>query len=78
MPGIKIYRKSRLKNKNTEKTTTTEVSEVDHSEHERSSGVVSIPEKDPQPYVLTNEDIVGDNYYEDFPSHLKGNQQIFI
>ena len=81
MPGIRIYRKSKLKTANTEKTVIAEQIEV--SPGGDLSNNISTPDissTEPQPYVIDGDDldIVGDNFYKDYPSDKKGNQKIFV
>jgi len=81
MPGIRIYRKSKLKTANTEKTVIAEQIEV--SPGDDLSNNISTPDissTEPQPYVIDGDDldIVGDNFYKDYPSDKKGNQKIFV
>ena len=81
MPGIKIYRKSKLKTANTEKTIIAEQVEVSpESDLSNKISTPDVPSSEPQPYVIEGDDsdIVGDNFYKEFPSNLKGNQKIFV
>ena len=85
MPGIKIYRKSKLKTVNTVKVTETQINlEVSPPSDEPSETVPTPdnnqPSIEPQPYIVDefDEDLVPDNFYETYPSDKKGNQKIFV
>ena len=78
MPGIKIYRKSRLKNENTEKIVEQTIQEVKNDEEVNTESLPT-PEEEPQPYVIKDyNSVIDPSFYQTFPDHLKGNQQIFI
>ena len=75
MPGIKIYRKSKLKTVNTVKVTETQIKLEVNSPSDEPSETVPTPDNnqpsiEPQPYIVDefDEDLVPDNFYETYPS----------
>ena len=83
MPGIKIYRKSKLKTVNTVKVTETQINLEVNPPLDQPSETVATPDNnqpsiEPKPYIVDEfgEDLVPDNFHETYPSDKKGNQKI--
>ena len=67
MPGIKIYRKSRLKNENTEKIVEQTIQEVKNDEEVNTESLPT-PEEEPQPYVIKDyNSVIDPSFYQTFP-----------